>query len=238
ILCGGVQLSVLHKRVHYALAVYSEFFTYSADFIGERHFQSVERIAGVLKNFRLLKLELDDRSLELHFFPNLAQSSVGEILMLADDDIGRRMKIANGRTFTQKLRIEINFEAVAYRPPRHFLKNWNREPPCGARRNCAAKNNCVKSGVVAERCTDFLKHRFERGQIDITIAARWCANADEGEIRTTDGFIDVVRHAQFAIADSGLHEFRQAGLSHRRNTLPEQVELLMIGVDPNHLMAA
>src|SRR5215467_3616503 len=93
------------------LAVDGELFADRANLVGKGNLQCMESIAGIFENFGFLKFEFDDGGIDLHFLPDFSQGAVRKTLLPADDDVGRRAKIANGAAFTKELWVKVDFKA-------------------------------------------------------------------------------------------------------------------------------
>src|SRR6516162_1920139 len=165
-------------------------------------------VTGVLENLGFFELELDDRSIELHFLPYLAQGAVSQMLVLANDHVGRRVEVADGAAFAQEFGIEVNRKAPSRRAAGHLFQDRNDEALGGSRRNGAADHDGMKFVVVARRRADLFEDRFERREVDIAVAARRRPDADERSVGAPDGFVYIVSYAELAIANCGLDQLR------------------------------
>ena len=167
----------------------------------------------------------------------LAQLRGGGFGIRADDGERRLVVVAYRGALAQEFRLEADVEVDAVLLARFVLDDGPQHVLDGAGDERGAKNENVRRGLVAHRRAEILREPEHRRLILAAVGRRRRADADERDLARQDGFARIAGDRHPSAGDDVRHEVDHAFLDHRRPSCRNEVELGLVHVHADHVVA-
>ena len=207
-----------------------------ADLVGEGDLDRVPAIVDELAHLGDRERHLEQRRLDAVVD---AQEPLGDAgLALADDDLGRGEIVLDGRGLAQELGIEGDLVAPAGRLAGGTLQRRQHQPVHGPGRHRAAEHQQqrLRRPALAERLAELARALQQMRQVELAVAARRRADADDHHVQPVEIAVDGDRTLDPPLADAGAQQLLDHGLDHGRAPGTDGGHLVEVDVDAQHVV--
>ena len=189
-----IELGVLAKDIHHAMAVHLEPLADIADLVGETHLERMPCVVRVLDHLGGLDVGPDERRCD----PGVktCRQIPACPVELADDGLRRIEEIVHGGSLAQELRVDADPEFGAGAPARARFERRDDHIAHGSGQHGAANRHDRSALMVAQGRADLLAYAAHVFQLDVAVAAAGRSHADQKQIGPLDRDGGIRRRAQ------------------------------------------